>query len=210
VGKLNNKVALSTGGASGIGLADGGGAADTASRAAVGGLFLLALMVGAALRYSIAGSGTHALTSGLNYFMCACVVLTEDPLRFQAGLGSDVLRRVVAHVEANLGEHISLDQLAALAGMSRFHFARQFRISTGHSPMGYVRHARIERATAILRERNITIARVAVSLGFADQSHFTRTFGRFIGVSPKSFADRHRMRARRTSASSMTEFGPSW
>jgi AraC family transcriptional regulator len=87
--------------------------------------------------------------------MC-CAVLTEDPLRFQGGLGGDVLRRVVAHVEANLGEHISLDQLAALAGMSRFHFARQFRISTGHSPMGYVRHARIERATAILRERNMT------------------------------------------------------
>jgi AraC family transcriptional regulator len=126
------------------------------------------------------------------------VALSTD--RFQGGLGGEVLRRVVAHVNANLGERISLDQLAALAGMSRFHFARQFRISTGRSPMGYVRHARIQRATAILRERNITIARVAVSLGFADQSHFTRTFGRFIGVSPKSFAERHSIRARRTSA----------
>jgi AraC family transcriptional regulator len=133
----------------------------------------------------------------------ACAVFTEDPPRFQGGLGGDVLRRVVAHVEANLGERISLDQLAALAGMSRFHFARQFRISTGRSPMGYVRHARIERATAILRERTMTIARVAVSLGFADQSHFTRTFGRFIGVSPKSFADHHRIRARRTPASNL-------
>jgi AraC family transcriptional regulator len=137
--------------------------------------------------------------------MSACITAmafsTEDPPRFQGGLGGDVLRRIVAHVEANLGERISLDQLAALAGMSRFHFARQFRISTGRSPMGYVRHARIERATAILRERDTTIARVAVSLGFADQSHFTRTFGRFIGVSPKSFADRHCTRPRRTSAS---------
>ena len=139
--------------------------------------------------------------------MSACITAmafsTEDPPRFQGGLGGDVLRRIVAHVEANLGERISLDQLAALAGMSRFHFARQFRISTGRSPMGYVRHARIERATAILRERNTTIARVAVSLGFADQSHFSRTFGRFIGVSPRSFADRHRMRARRTATPNM-------
>jgi AraC family transcriptional regulator len=69
--------------------------------------------------------------------------------------------------------------------------------------MEYVRIARIERATAILRERTMTIARVAVSLGFADQSHFTRTFGRFIGVSPKSFADRHCRPGRRTSASNM-------
>jgi AraC family transcriptional regulator len=125
-----------------------------------------------------------------------------DP-RFQLGLGSAVLQRVVAHVEANLGERMSLDQLAALAGMSRYHFARQFRISTGQSPMGYVRLARIERATAILRERTMTIARVAVSLGFADQSHFTRTFGRFIGVTPKSFAERHCRPGRRTSASNM-------
>jgi AraC family transcriptional regulator len=109
-------------------------------------------------------------------------------------LSADVLRRVVEHVEDHLGERISLDQLAALAGKSRFHFARQFRISTGLSPMGYVRQARIERASAILRERNTTIARVAVSLGFADQSHFTRTFGRVIGISPQSFTERHRAR----------------
>jgi AraC family transcriptional regulator len=137
----------------------------------------------------------------------AGAVLTEEAPRFQGGLGGDVLRRVKAHVEANLGEHISLNQLAALAGMSRFHFARQFRISTGQSPMGYVRRARIERATAILREREMPIARVAVSLGFADQSHFSRTFGRFIGVSPGSFADRHSMRVRRTSASNMRARG---
>jgi AraC-like DNA-binding protein len=112
----------------------------------------------------------------------------DDGPRFHGGLGGDVLRRILAHVEANLGEHISLDQLASLAGLSRFHFARQFRISTGQSPMGYVRRARIERAKAILRARHITIAQVAVSLGFADQSHFTRTFARLIGVSPRSFA----------------------
>jgi len=122
-------------------------------------------------------------------------VLTEELPRSQGGLNGDVLRRVVAHVEDHLGEHISLDQLAALAGMSRFHFARQFRISTGRSPMRYVRQTRIERASTILRERNTTIARVAVSLGFADQSHFTRTFGRFIGISPQSFAERHRSRS---------------
>ena len=138
----------------------------------------------------------------------ACAGLTEELPRAPGGLSGDVLRRVVAHVEDHLGEHISLEQLAGSAGMSRFHFARQFRISTGLSPMGYVRQARIERATAILRDRNTTIAQVAVSLGFAYQSHFTRTFGRFVGVSPKSFADRH-WRARRTSASNGTSPGMS-
>jgi hypothetical protein len=58
---------------------DGWGAAATASSAAVGGLFLLLIMVGAALAYSIAGSGNLALTSALNDFMWACVVMSSFP-----------------------------------------------------------------------------------------------------------------------------------
>ncbi len=58
---------------------DGWGAAVTASSAAVGGLFLLLITVGAALAYSIAGSGNHTLTSGLNDFAWACAVLTSFP-----------------------------------------------------------------------------------------------------------------------------------
>ncbi len=58
---------------------DGWGAAATASSTAVGGLFLLLLTVGAALAYSIAGSGNHTLTSGLNDFWWACAVLTSFP-----------------------------------------------------------------------------------------------------------------------------------
>src|SRR5258705_9956450 len=58
---------------------DGWGAAATASSAAVGGLFLLLAMMGAALAYSIAGSGNHAVTSGLNDFAWAGVVLTSFP-----------------------------------------------------------------------------------------------------------------------------------
>ena len=58
---------------------DGWGAAATASSAALGGLFLLLIAVGAALAYSIAGSGNHTLTSGLNDFAWACVVLTSFP-----------------------------------------------------------------------------------------------------------------------------------
>ena len=58
---------------------DGWGAAATASSAALGGLFLLLITVGAALAYSVAGSGNHALTSALNDFAWACVVLTSFP-----------------------------------------------------------------------------------------------------------------------------------
>jgi AraC family transcriptional regulator len=108
--------------------------------------------------------------------------------RFRGGLPGGALRRVRAYIDDHIGEHISLDELARQAGVSRFHFARQFRLSTGESPMGYLRRVRIERSKSILQTRDSTIAEVAARLGFSDQSHFTRTFGRLVGVSPGSFA----------------------
>jgi AraC family transcriptional regulator len=54
--------------------------------------------------------------------------------------------------------------------------------------MGYVRRVRIECSKSILQTRETTIAEVAARLGFSDQSHFTRIFGRLVGVSPGSFA----------------------
>jgi AraC family transcriptional regulator len=109
-------------------------------------------------------------------------------LRFRGGLAGSVLRRIRVYIDAHIGERISLDDLAHQAGVSRFHFARQFRLSTGESPMGYLRRVRIERSKSILQSRETTIAEVAATLGFSDQSHFTRTFGRLVGVSPGSFA----------------------
>jgi AraC family transcriptional regulator len=108
--------------------------------------------------------------------------------RFRGGLAGGALRRVRAYIDDHIGEHISLDELACQAGVSRFHFARQFRLSTGESPMGYLRRVRIERSKRILQTRGTTIAEVAARLGFSDQSHFTRIFGRLVGVSPGSFA----------------------
>jgi len=108
--------------------------------------------------------------------------------RFRGGLAGGALRRVRAYIDGHIGERISLDELARQAGVSRFHFARQFRLSTGESPMGYLRRVRIERSKSILQTRDATIAEVAARLGFSDQSHFTRIFGRLVGVSPGSFA----------------------
>jgi AraC family transcriptional regulator len=113
-----------------------------------------------------------------------------DRPAFRGGLAGGALRRVRAYIDAHIGERISLGELARQAGCSRFHFARQFRLSTGESPMGYLRRVRIERSKSILQSSDTTIAQVAASLGFSDQSHFTRIFGRVVGVSPGSFARR--------------------
>jgi transcriptional regulator GlxA family with amidase domain len=103
-------------------------------------------------------------------------------------LSPRALRLALAFIEANLGERFSLDELAASAGISRFHFARLFRSTMGHSPMEYLMRLRVERSTCLLARGETSICEIAASLGFCDQSHFTRTFRRMRGTSPRDFA----------------------
>ncbi len=94
------------------------------------------------------------------------------------------LARVREFVEANLGREIGLAELAGVAGLSRFHFARAFRAETGFSPHAYVTARRCERAKLLLAERCLTLAEVAGQCGFSHQAHFTTVFRRHVGTTP--------------------------
>jgi len=104
------------------------------------------------------------------------------------GLSRQVLQRACNHIDRHLGDEMSLSAIARVAGMSRFHFARLFRASTGHSPMAYLLRRRIERAKCLLGRDDLAICEIAASLGFSDQSHFSRTFRKIEGMTPRQFA----------------------
>lgn len=111
----------------------------------------------------------------------------EFPMR-RRGLNRQVLQRTCDHIDRHLGDEMSLSAIARVAGMSRFHFARLFRASTGHSPMAYLLRKRIERAKSLLGRGDLAICEIAAMLGFSDQSHFSRTFRKIEGTTPKQFA----------------------
>jgi len=104
------------------------------------------------------------------------------------GLSRRALIKALTFIETHLGEHFTLDDLARAAAVSRFHFARQFRVTMGTSPMDYLLRVRVERAKAILLEGEASISDTAAALGFFDQSHFGRTFRRIVGIPPKQFS----------------------
>lgn len=108
--------------------------------------------------------------------------------RAPRGLSRRALTRACSYIAENLGERFTLDDLARQAGVSRFHFARLFRVSTGDSPMAYLLKSRIERAKQMLLQDERPVCEVAAALGFCDQSHLTRTFRRLTGVTPREFA----------------------
>jgi AraC family transcriptional regulator len=97
------------------------------------------------------------------------------------------VKRVTDFVSANLCEDLSLETLAGQVGFSPYHFARLFRQSTGESPHEFVLHLRLEKARYLLRETNAPLAFVAFESGFANQSHLTRSFKRYLGLTPKAY-----------------------
>lgn len=103
------------------------------------------------------------------------------------GLSRERLRRVLDHIEARLGEDLSLAELAGVACLSPFHFSRCFKRAVGIGPQRYVAHRRIERAKEMIRTTDEPLAAVAQAMGFADQSHFTNAFRRETGATPARF-----------------------
>jgi AraC-like DNA-binding protein len=103
------------------------------------------------------------------------------------GLSSGAMRRVQEYVEANLAKNVDLADLAAIAGLSVFHFAREFKRSMGITPHLYLVQKRVERAQDMLARSDLTLAEIAIATGFSDQSHLARQFRQMLGTSPGEF-----------------------
>ena len=100
--------------------------------------------------------------------------------------------RAEGYIRASFLEALTLGEVAAEAGVHPTHLAREFRRNFGVSIGEYVRGLRIEHATALLDEGDMSLAEIAGSTGFADQAHFTRVFKRQLGVTPGKYRRRLR------------------
>ena len=97
------------------------------------------------------------------------------------------LRRTLDHISDNLDEEITLAQLAQVAGLSVFHFARSFTRAMGVSPSRYVSRMRLERAMAEIAAGKLSLAEIALKAGFSSQASFTRAFCRLTGLTPGEY-----------------------
>jgi AraC family transcriptional regulator len=102
----------------------------------------------------------------------------------KGGLAPWQVRRAKKMMVADLTGATPLAKIAAACGMSSGHFARAFRRSVGLAPHAWLLTARVERATTLLRQPDLSLSEIALICGFADQSHFSRVFTRQTGESP--------------------------
>jgi len=103
------------------------------------------------------------------------------------------LKHATEFIEARLGSPLTLADVAGAAGLSRMHFAAQFRAATGVRPHEYVLQRRIEKAQYMLNTTDIPIAELALMVGFSSQSHFTVVFKRIMGLTPGRWRQSRRM-----------------
>jgi len=114
-------------------------------------------------------------------------ISTPRPITFTGGLSATKLRQVTEFIGDNYSRDLKLAELAHVAGMSSFHFAREFKRTTGTTPHQYLIKFRIERAKALLATNDLPLTEVGLRSGFSHQSHFTRLFRRITGTTPHSY-----------------------
>ena len=110
----------------------------------------------------------------------------------RGGLAPGALRRVREHVEGNLTAKLRTEDLATVAGLSPGHFNRAFKQSTGQPPHQYVLQRRVDVASELLEKTDRALADIALDVGFADQSHFSRTYASVTGETPSACRRRNR------------------
>jgi AraC-like DNA-binding protein len=99
---------------------------------------------------------------------------------------SAAIEHVLQHIQANLGQPLTLDELAQLAGLSMWRFATVFRQQVGVAPHRYICRLRLERAQALIRA-GVPAATAASEAGFYDQSHLSRHFKSVFGMTPGQY-----------------------
>lgn len=103
-------------------------------------------------------------------------------------------RKVISHIEENVGSQIRIPELAQMVGMSESHFRRRFKAAFGTSAQEFILRTRLLAASRMIANSDEPLSVISLNCGFSEQSYFTRQFTRFFGQPP----NRYRLRWRST------------
>ncbi|MBA6413490.1 AraC family transcriptional regulator [Parahaliea sp. F7430] len=106
-----------------------------------------------------------------------------------AGLDLETLR---AYMQENIHHSLELDDLAAVAHLSKYHFSKRYRALTGYSPIKHFLHMKIEYACQLLDSSELSVKSIAATIGYDDPLYFSRLFRKVMGLSPRAY--RHSVR----------------
>lgn len=113
--------------------------------------------------------------------------LVKEPGSGSPSLPGYKLRQITDWMKEHLAEDFDLQQLAARAGLSKFHFHRLFKRAVGEAPLRHHMNLRMHEAKRLLRETSQSVVAIGLEVGYSNPSHFARIFRREIGLSPSEY-----------------------
>ncbi|MFB8794570.1 MAG: helix-turn-helix transcriptional regulator [Microcoleus sp.] len=131
-----------------------------------------------------------ALKNALSLHLLNRSVQKPNIRDFEGGLVPGKLQIVINYINDYLSRDLHLAELAKLVQMSPDYFCRLFKQSTGITPHQYMTQYRIEKAKQLLKIPDLSITYISQQVGFHDHSHFSKTFCKIVGVTPKKYRDR--------------------
>lgn len=137
-----------------------------------------------------------AMVGYLYLFIAALMRETSAGKPHTASSSSQYVLNAIKYIQFNYSHDISIDDVAKSVGVSRSHLYRVFMLNVGKSPIDYLTEYRINEACKLLRAGSLSIAEVAVSVGFFDQFYFSRVFKRAKACRPASILPPSRMPTR--------------
>lgn len=148
------------------------------------------------LHQRLAGQASNSECESLLFKGLAHLIAhhSENPVSPKpAGSERGAVRRAREYLEANFSQDVSLSELATLVSLSPFYLARAFESEIGLPPHAYLEGVRIRKAREIL-DRGSDLVSTALAVGYSDQSHLTRRFKRFLGITPGQYIRESKIR----------------
>jgi AraC family transcriptional regulator len=133
--------------------------------------------------------GDSLATALVAYLLRHYATFKPQPTAYADGLSKHKLNQALEYIHTHLELEIKLEDLAKVVGISPYYFCRLFKQSVGVAPYRYVIQQRVERAKQLLKNAELVIADVALQCGFASQSHFTKHFRQFTGITPRVYRE---------------------
>jgi len=137
----------------------------------------------------IGGMGSHLVVDSLKTALAVHLLrnycATRPKSSYANGLPQRALTLVKDYIDGHLHQDLKLNELAAIAQLSPYHFLRLFKQSMGITPHQYILQCRLNQAKHLLQHSELSLVEIAIRTGFCDQSHLTRYFRRMLGTTPR-------------------------
>ena len=136
---------------------------------------------------SLTVENTRYAISAFHYFLESLHYFRQYRRMGMQGNDADIVKSTIHYMEENTGRHLTIDEIAASAGMSPSYLSARFRAQTGYAPLSYFNMLKIRRACRLLDTTPMRLNQISASLGFDDPLYFSRLFTKIMGLSPRAY-----------------------